>query len=93
MKRKEGYNLGAIPTPRATDPKRKKSRATKIVELFTETADVVKSLANKSGKSVAEVEGMWDEIKQSLSDDGKQETDPQFYGLLVSILKKKLNID
>jgi hypothetical protein len=59
---------------------------------ITETAEVVRALANKSGKRESEVEKAWDEIKASLLKQNNKESDPQFYGLLVSILKKKLNL-
>lgn len=53
---------------------------------------IIKSFSEKSGKSVSTIEGYWDSIKQGLIDDGKKESDDDFYGLLVSILKKKLKI-
>lgn len=59
---------------------------------ITETAEVVQALANKSGKDVKEIEKTWSEIKNSLIRDGHKESDDKFYGLLVSILKKKLNL-
>jgi hypothetical protein len=57
---------------------------------LTETNAQINAFAEKSGKSKETVEKMWNEIKKSLIDDGKKETDPRFFGLLVSILKKKL---
>lgn len=59
---------------------------------ITETAEVVRSLASKAGSTPEQVEKHWKEIKSALIRDGKKETDDQFYGLLVSILKKKLNL-
>lgn len=59
---------------------------------ITETSEVVLALANKSNVSVETIEKYWKEIKSALLRDGKKESDEQFYGLLVSILKKKLNL-
>lgn len=59
---------------------------------MTETAAVVSSLASKANVSVEKVEKMWNDIKSSLLKQGKNEDDDRFYGLLVSILKNKLNL-
>lgn len=59
---------------------------------LTETAEVVRSLALKSGRTESEVEAMWRDIKTSLINDGHKEDDEKFYGLLVHILKQKLKI-
>lgn len=56
-------------------------------------SSVVKSFASKSGKSVAEVEKMWDAVKSSLKKQGKKETDSNFYSLLVGIMKKNLKVE
>lgn len=53
---------------------------------------VVKSFAKKSGKSVEEIEKMWNSVKKSLLKD-MDEKDPKFYPKLVGILKKNLDID
>ena len=52
---------------------------------------VVKTLAQKAGKSVNEVEKLWKEIKKDLL-KSYSTTDPKFYGTLVLILKRKLKI-
>lgn len=59
---------------------------------ITETAAVVSSLADKANVSIEKVEKMWNDIKKSLIASGKSENDDRFYGLLVSIIKKKLNL-
>lgn len=59
---------------------------------LTESAALVKSFAEKSGKTIEVVEKMWNEIKSALIKDGKDEGDPRFYGLVVDILKKKLGV-
>lgn len=56
-------------------------------------APVVKSFAKKSGKSEAEVEKMWKEVKASLLSQGKSEKDENFYSLLVGIMKKNLKLE
>jgi hypothetical protein len=60
---------------------------------ITETAEVVLALAHKANKQPQEVEAIWKEIKSSLMRSGHKESDENFYGLLVSILKKKLGIE
>jgi len=55
-------------------------------------ADVVKSLAKKTGKSVSTVEAKWKKIKDGLS-KSIPESDPKFYAVLVSTLKKSLKKD
>lgn len=57
-----------------------------------ETTATIRALADKSGKDVATVEKLWKAIKASLIKDGKSEDNQRFFGLLVSILKKKLGI-
>ena len=64
-----------------------------LLGLFCETASVVKALADKSGKSVSDVEDMWKKIKKSLIDQGRSEDDKNFFALLVGALKKALKID
>ncbi len=54
-------------------------------------APLVLSLAKKSGKSKEEVETMWKEVKTELLKT-KKETDVNFYGTLVLILKRKLKL-
>ena len=54
-----------------------------------EAANVVKSFAEKSGKTEAEVEKMWDEAKASAEKEGKAED----YAYITGILKKMLKID
>jgi hypothetical protein len=59
---------------------------------ITENAAVIKSFADKSGKSVKDVENMWNGIKSSIEKSGKKESDDGFYKLLVGTLKKQLNL-
>lgn len=59
---------------------------------ITEATALIKSFAEKTGKPEQEIDAMWNEIKSALLKDGKSEDDPQFYGLLVSVLKKKLDL-
>lgn len=59
---------------------------------ITEASQLVQALANKTGKEVSEIESYWKEIKARLLKDGHKENDDKFYGLLVHILKKKLNL-
>ena len=59
---------------------------------LNETAALIKSFADKSGKSVAEVENAWNSIKGSLIKSGKKKDDPLFFKLLVGGLKKALKL-
>jgi hypothetical protein len=59
---------------------------------ITETAAVVKSFADKSGRDVEEVEELWSSIRNGLLKAGKSEEDDGFYKMLVGILKKQLNL-
>jgi len=52
-------------------------------------AGLVKSLAKSSGKSVGEVESKWKKIKAGVS-KSIPESDPKFYAVVVSALKKSL---
>jgi len=52
-------------------------------------APVIKSIAKKTGKSKAEVEAKWNKIKDGLK-KSIPESDPKFYAILVSTLKKSL---
>lgn len=54
--------------------------------------NVVKSLAKKSGKSVDDVEKLWDKAKKIAVDDGRSEDDEDFYPYVTGILKKMLKI-
>lgn len=58
-----------------------------------ESEDVIKSLADHSGKTEAEVKEIWHELKAALLKDGKTEDDPRFYGLLVSMVKDTIGIE
>lgn len=58
-------------------------------------SSVVKSFADKTGKSVAEVEKLWDKAKAIVKDEYKDvpEDSDKFYSLVTGILKKMLKID
>ncbi len=58
-------------------------------EQVNETASLVKSFAEKSGKSEAEVEKLWDEAKKSAEEQGHKED----YDYIVSILKNMLKLN
>ena len=63
-------------------------------ENMTETTGQIKSFADQSGKSVAEVEKLWDELKADLKKEGEvPEDDPEFFRRLVGRLKKALGLD
>lgn len=53
---------------------------------------LIKSFADKTGKTEDEIDQKWNDIKKALKKQGHSETDLNFYGLLVSILKKSLKI-
>jgi hypothetical protein len=59
---------------------------------ITESTALIKSFAEKSGKSIDDVEGLWKETKQELIKKGKNEDDEGFYPTLVTILKNKLKL-
>lgn len=69
-------------------------KAEKVLQLLIqcESSAQIQSLAKKAGKSVAEVEKKWDEIKAGLLKSGVKETDDKFYPVLVSTLKKAYDI-
>lgn len=57
-------------------------------------SNMVKALAQKSGKSVEQVEKAWKEAEKIVQEEGIPESDrEQYYGTLVTILKKKLGIE
>ena len=51
-------------------------------------SNVVKSFADKTGKSVAEVEALWDKAKKSAADEGQADN----YAYITGTLKKMLGI-
>jgi Zn ribbon nucleic-acid-binding protein len=53
-------------------------------------ANIVKSFAEKTGKSESEVEKLWDKAKASVD---KPESDPSYYPNVTSILKKMLGLN
>ena len=66
------------------------NKSLQVLDIIYETTAQISSFASKSGKSEAEVERLWQEIKAKLKEDGIEETEKKFYPILVSILKKKL---
>lgn len=52
---------------------------------------VVKKYAEKTGKSVAEVEKVWDEAKEQTKDKFKED-DPSFWAYVNGIVKKRLGL-
>lgn len=59
---------------------------------LNETAAVVSSFAKRSGKSEEEVEKLWKKAKEKALEQ-RSESDPQFYGLVVHILKNMLGVE
>ena len=55
-------------------------------------SSVVKSFAKRTGKSVDDVEKIWNAIRDSLLSSGHKETDDNFYPMLVGGLKKALKL-
>lgn len=56
-------------------------------------ASIVKSFADKTGKSVPEVEKLWNKAKALARKDGRKESDDDFFPYVTGILKKMLKID
>ena len=54
--------------------------------------NIVKSFADKSGKSEKEVEALWDKAVGIAIDDGRDKDDENFYPYVVGILKKMLKL-
>lgn len=56
--------------------------------------NIVKSFAEKSGKSVKEVERLWDKAKELVKDEYPDTTEgsEEFYQLVIGILKKMCSI-
>lgn len=52
-------------------------------------ANIVKSFAEKTGKSVAEVEKLWDKAKESAKESGQSEN----YAYITGILKKMFGLN
>jgi hypothetical protein len=54
---------------------------------------LVKSFAKKTGKDITEVERKWEKSKKLVADEyGIDESDSQYYSLVVGSLKKMLGI-
>lgn len=58
-------------------------------------AALVKSFAKKTGKTVAAVEKIWDEIKAGMKDSypDVKESNPRYYQIVTGILKKRLKLE
>jgi len=58
-------------------------------------SNTVKSFADKTGKSVKEVEKLWNKAKAIVKDEypDVKEGDDKFYSIVVGILKKMLKIN
>lgn len=54
---------------------------------------IVNSFSKRSGKSVEEVEKIWNKIKDSLISQGRKETDDNFFAILTGSLKKALKLE
>ena len=65
---------------------------TELLISLVETSALINSFAKKSGKSAKDIDALWNKIKSKLLSSGKSETDNSFYPILVSILKKQLNL-
>lgn len=59
---------------------------------ITETSALIASFAEKTGLSKGEVEKIWKSIKQNMIDNGKNPDEESFYPILVSALKKAINL-
>jgi len=58
---------------------------------IVESSALIKSLAEKTGKTVEEIENMWEKYKTGLQKDMSID-DPMFYGTLVNTLKRSLGL-
>lgn len=63
-----------------------------LLILLTEKSEIIKSFSFRSGKSEDDIEGMWNKIKDSLISQGKEESDDNFYAILVGSVKKALKL-
>ena len=60
---------------------------------LVETSALVKAFADRTGRSVEEVEELWDKAKEIVKKEyNKSEDDPDFCRLVVGVLKKMLGI-
>jgi NTP pyrophosphatase (non-canonical NTP hydrolase) len=60
---------------------------------IVESTALISSLAEQTGKSVAEVEALWDQAKQITHKEyNKTEDSDGFYAITVGILKKSLGL-
>jgi len=53
---------------------------------------VVKSFAKKSGKSVKEIEKMWNKVLAKVKETYEDKDDDEIYAIVTGILKKNLKI-
>ena len=59
---------------------------------MNEATALIQSFAKKTGQSEKTIEMAWDDIKKGLL-KSKKETDPAFYPILVSTVKKKFDLE
>lgn len=57
-----------------------------------EAPNLIKAFSRKSGKSVGEVERLWNKAKDIAKEQGRKEGTEDFYKLTTGILKKMLKI-
>jgi hypothetical protein len=59
---------------------------------IVENKALIKSMADKSGKTFAQIEKLWDSISNQLIKDGTSKDNEKFFPFLVTILKKKIGL-
>lgn len=57
-----------------------------------ETNAIIKSFAEKTGQTFAQIEKVWNSISNALMKDGMKEDDEKFFPILVSQLKKSIGL-
>lgn len=55
-------------------------------------ANIVKTFAEKTGKSTKEIEKKWNEAK-AIASKSYKETDPKYFPVVTTILKKMLKLE
>lgn len=93
----EGGITKLIENPSSADNKEMKNLGMKLIKenFVFEAASVVKSFADKTGKSVDEVEKLWDEAKTIAKKEDREEDYPYITGILKKMLKinEQLNLN
>ncbi len=88
LKQLRDMGVDIISNPGYVGPTGKKGREINL-KLIKESEEMIAAFAEKTGKSVSEVEGLWNKAKKIAVEEGREED----YAYITGILKKMLSLN